>query len=62
MAHREFKPVQLVPFNPLWPEKLSKLGLLERVPTETPRWMSPDELSSCSAIFQEAGLNVIQAA
>ncbi len=62
LAHRQVSSVQLVPFNPLWPEKLPKLGLLERMPTEPPRWMSLDELSACCAIFQEAGLTVVQAA
>ena len=51
--------VQLMPYNPLWPEKAPKLGLPPPAPGSDLRWLEPDELERCRAIFERASLQVV---
>ena len=60
LADLRVKAVQLLPYNPLWPEKVRKLGLTERLPAHPPRWMSAAEVAGCEDVFTRAGLQVVR--
>lgn len=51
--------VQLVLYNPLWPDKLDRLGRAASGPPLPRRWMSRADVARCEAVFAEASLQLV---
>lgn len=54
------KEVQLLNYNPLWPQKQHKLGHASP-PADSPlcHWLGRDELQHCADIFRQTGIAVV---
>ncbi len=50
--------VQLMEYNPLWPEKLARVGVAPRVEIER-AWMTGAAVARCEQIFADQGLEVV---
>ncbi|MBS3942815.1 MAG: glycyl-radical enzyme activating protein [Dethiobacter sp.] len=57
-AHRITR-LNLLPYNPLWIEKLTKLGLKNPYPAEHPlmNWLPQEEMEKCKALFSRYGIH-----
>lgn len=55
----DIRRIQLLRYNPLWPQKISRLGHDKRIPGELTQWAQAEVLQHAKNIFQLAGITTI---
>jgi pyruvate formate lyase activating enzyme len=51
--------VQLMPYNPLWREKVDKLGMQSRFVAASSKWMTRDQIEACADVFRRLSVDVL---
>lgn len=61
MAKNGVTKMQILPYNPIWLDKLPRFGGTQRLDfgSQTGKFMPEDEIERCSTVFEERGIEVI---
>ena len=51
------RTTQLLEYNPMWPQKSARIGRANEMNATNNRWLSPEEVAACHAVFHERGIS-----